>query len=101
MIIRRIFVGPEVDGVFTLFAILFVFVGLNTLGLALIGEYVGRIYREARPAAPSSGRPWGQRVISFQRRKITILINLFRFDLYPYEGNFIRDIDDKSERSKH
>jgi undecaprenyl-phosphate 4-deoxy-4-formamido-L-arabinose transferase len=51
LIIRRIFVGPEVEGVFTLFAILFVFVGLNTLGLALIGEYVGRIYREVR------GRP--------------------------------------------
>ena len=48
LIIRRIFVGPEVEGVFTLFAILFVFVGLNTLGLALIGEYVGRIYREVR-----------------------------------------------------
>ncbi len=51
LIIRRIFVGPEVEGVFTLFAILFIFVGLNTLGLALVGEYVGRIYREVR------GRP--------------------------------------------
>lgn len=48
LFIRRIFVGPEVQGVFTLFAILFVFVGLNTLGLALIGAYVGRIYREVR-----------------------------------------------------
>jgi undecaprenyl-phosphate 4-deoxy-4-formamido-L-arabinose transferase len=48
LFIRRIFVGPEVEGVFTLFAILFVFVGLNTLGLALIGAYVGRIYREVR-----------------------------------------------------
>jgi len=48
LFIRRLFVGPEVEGVFTLFAILFVFVGLNTLGLALIGEYVGRIYREVR-----------------------------------------------------
>ena len=48
LFIRRIFVGPEVEGVFTLFAILFVFVGLNTLGLALVGEYVGRIYREVR-----------------------------------------------------
>ncbi len=48
LFIRRIFVGPEVEGVFTLFAILFVFVGLNTLGLALMGEYVGRIYREVR-----------------------------------------------------
>jgi undecaprenyl-phosphate 4-deoxy-4-formamido-L-arabinose transferase len=51
LFIRRIFVGPEVEGLFTLFAILFIFVGLNTLGLALIGEYVGRIYREVR------GRP--------------------------------------------
>jgi undecaprenyl-phosphate 4-deoxy-4-formamido-L-arabinose transferase len=51
LFVRRLFVGPEVEGVFTLFAILFVFVGLNTFGLALIGEYVGRIYREvkARP----------------------------------------------------
>ena len=51
LFIRRLFVGPEVEGVFTLFAILFIFVGLNTLGLALVGEYVGRIYREVR------GRP--------------------------------------------
>lgn len=48
LFIRRIFVGPEVGGLFTLFAVLFVFVGLNTLGLALIGAYVGRIYREVR-----------------------------------------------------
>jgi undecaprenyl-phosphate 4-deoxy-4-formamido-L-arabinose transferase len=48
LFVRRLFVGPEVEGVFTLFAILFVFVGLNTLGLALVGEYVGRIYREVR-----------------------------------------------------
>jgi len=48
LFIRRLLVGPEVEGVFTLFAILFVFVGLNTLGLALLGEYVGRIYREVR-----------------------------------------------------
>jgi len=51
LLLRRLLVGPEVEGVFTLFAILFVFVGLNTFGLALIGEYVGRIYREVR------GRP--------------------------------------------
>ncbi len=48
LFIRRLFVGPEVEGVFTLFAILFFFVGLNTLGLALIGAYVGRIYHEVR-----------------------------------------------------
>ena len=48
LFIRRLFVGPEVEGVFTLFAILFVFVGLNTLGLAIIGAYLTRIYSEVR-----------------------------------------------------
>jgi undecaprenyl-phosphate 4-deoxy-4-formamido-L-arabinose transferase len=46
--VRRLFVGPEVEGVFTLFAILFFFVGLQILALGLIGEYVGRIYQEVR-----------------------------------------------------
>ncbi len=48
LFVRRLIVGPEVEGVFTLFAILFVFVGLQILGVGLIGEYVGRIYREVR-----------------------------------------------------
>jgi undecaprenyl-phosphate 4-deoxy-4-formamido-L-arabinose transferase len=46
--VRRLLVGPEVEGVFTLFAILFFFVGLQILALGLIGEYVGRIYQEVR-----------------------------------------------------
>lgn len=48
LLIRRLLVGPEVEGVFTLFAILFFFVGLQVLALGLIGEYVGRIYMEVR-----------------------------------------------------
>jgi len=48
LFIRRLFVGPESEGVFTLFAILFVFVGVLILGVGLIGEYVGRIYLEVR-----------------------------------------------------
>jgi undecaprenyl-phosphate 4-deoxy-4-formamido-L-arabinose transferase len=48
LMLRRLWIGPEVEGVFTLFAILFVFAGLQMFGLALIGEYVGRIYREVR-----------------------------------------------------
>lgn len=50
--IRRFLVGPEVEGVFTLFAILFFFVGLQILALGLIGEYVGRIYQEVRRRPP-------------------------------------------------
>jgi undecaprenyl-phosphate 4-deoxy-4-formamido-L-arabinose transferase len=46
--VRRLLVGPEVEGLFTLFAILFFFVGLQILALGLIGEYVGRIYQEVR-----------------------------------------------------
>ncbi len=36
------------QGVFTLFAILFVFVGMQFFALGIIGEYIGRIYREVR-----------------------------------------------------
>jgi len=45
---RRVVIGPEVDGVFTLFAILFFLVSVTMLGLGIIGEYVGRIYKEVR-----------------------------------------------------
>jgi len=44
--LRRLLIGPESQGVFTLFAILFVFVGIQILALGLIGEYIGRIYLE-------------------------------------------------------
>ncbi|MFQ5852178.1 MAG: glycosyltransferase [Candidatus Binatia bacterium] len=46
--VRRLLVGPEVEGVFTLFSILFFFVGIQILALGLIGEYIGRIYMEVR-----------------------------------------------------
>ena len=48
LLIRRLIVGPEVEGVFTLFAILFGTVGLLFMGLGLLGEYVARIYSEVR-----------------------------------------------------
>lgn len=46
--VRRLIVGPESEGVFTLFAILFVFLGILILAVGLVGEYVGRIYLEVR-----------------------------------------------------
>lgn len=48
LLVRRVFVGPESEGVFTLFAILFVFIGILILAVGMVGEYVGRIYLEVR-----------------------------------------------------
>jgi undecaprenyl-phosphate 4-deoxy-4-formamido-L-arabinose transferase len=36
------------EGVFTLFAILFIFVGAQFIGMGLLGEYLGRIYDDVR-----------------------------------------------------
>lgn len=46
--IRRLLVGPEVEGVFTLFSIAFFLIGMLLLGLGVVGEYVGRIYEQVR-----------------------------------------------------
>ena len=48
LIVRRLIVGPEVEGVFTLFAIMFFLLGIVLLGLGVTGEYIGRIYQEVR-----------------------------------------------------
>ncbi|MCL6555306.1 MAG: glycosyltransferase [Burkholderiales bacterium] len=46
--IRRLIVGPEAEGLFTLFAILFFLIGIALFGIGLLGEYVGRIYQQVR-----------------------------------------------------
>jgi undecaprenyl-phosphate 4-deoxy-4-formamido-L-arabinose transferase len=48
LVVRRLFVGAEADGVFTLFAIAFFFMGVILFGIGLVGEYVGRIYQQVR-----------------------------------------------------
>ncbi len=48
MLLRRLIIGPEVEGVFTLFAINFFFIGVILFGIGLLGEYVGRIYQEVQ-----------------------------------------------------
>lgn len=45
---RRMVLGAEEGGLFTLFALLFLLVGLALFGVGLLGEYVGRIYQEVR-----------------------------------------------------
>jgi undecaprenyl-phosphate 4-deoxy-4-formamido-L-arabinose transferase len=46
--IRRIVLGPEVEGLFTLLGILFFLVGVSITGVGIMGEYVARIYQEVR-----------------------------------------------------
>jgi undecaprenyl-phosphate 4-deoxy-4-formamido-L-arabinose transferase len=50
ILIMRLLYGPEwaVGGVFTLFALLFIFIGMQFLGMGLLGEYIGRIYYDVR-----------------------------------------------------
>jgi undecaprenyl-phosphate 4-deoxy-4-formamido-L-arabinose transferase len=50
LLIMRLIHGPEwaAQGVFTLFAVLFIFIGAQFVGMGLLGEYIGRIYHDVR-----------------------------------------------------
>jgi undecaprenyl-phosphate 4-deoxy-4-formamido-L-arabinose transferase len=48
LFLRRLVIGPEEGGLFTLFAIAFFLIGIALFGVGLLGEYIGRIYMEVR-----------------------------------------------------
>jgi undecaprenyl-phosphate 4-deoxy-4-formamido-L-arabinose transferase len=50
LFVMRFAYGAEwaAEGVFTVFAILFIFIGLQLLAIGLVGEYIGRIYNDVR-----------------------------------------------------
>lgn len=50
LLVLRLVFGSEwaAEGVFTLFAILFLFVGLQFVAMGLLGEYLGRVYGDVR-----------------------------------------------------
>lgn len=50
LVALRLIFGPEWagGGVFTLFALLFMFIGAQFVGMGLLGEYIGRIYNDVR-----------------------------------------------------
>lgn len=50
LILMRLIHGPvwAAEGVFTLFAVLFMFIGAQFVGMGLLGEYIGRIYNDVR-----------------------------------------------------
>ncbi|MGP4123440.1 MAG: undecaprenyl-phosphate 4-deoxy-4-formamido-L-arabinose transferase [Sodalis sp. (in: enterobacteria)] len=62
LITLRLFLGPHwaAEGVFMLFAVLFIFIGAQFIGMGLLGEYIGRIYNDVR-ARP---RYFVQRVVT-------------------------------------
>jgi undecaprenyl-phosphate 4-deoxy-4-formamido-L-arabinose transferase len=50
LLLARIILGDAwaVSGVFTLFALLFFFIGAQFMGFGILGEYIGRIYHDVR-----------------------------------------------------
>jgi undecaprenyl-phosphate 4-deoxy-4-formamido-L-arabinose transferase len=48
LVLRRLIIGPEAEGLFTLFAIAFFLIGITLFGIGLLGEYIGRIYQQVR-----------------------------------------------------
>jgi undecaprenyl-phosphate 4-deoxy-4-formamido-L-arabinose transferase len=48
LFVRRLIVGPEAEGLFTLFGVVFFLIGVALFGIGLLGEYVGRIYAQVR-----------------------------------------------------
>ena len=53
LMVMRLIYGATwaAEGVFTLFSILFIFIGAQFIAMGLLGEYIGRIYNDVR------GRP--------------------------------------------
>ena len=48
LLLRRLVVGPEAEGVFTLLTIGFFLMGITMFCVGITGEYIGRIYKEVR-----------------------------------------------------
>jgi len=46
--IRRLVIGPEVEGVFTLFGIAIFIMGILLFAVGMVGEYIGRMYSHVR-----------------------------------------------------
>lgn len=69
LVAMRLLLGPAwaAEGVFTLFAVLFTFIGAQFVGMGLLGEYIGRIYNDVR-ARP---RYFVQQVIGDRRPPAT------------------------------
>ncbi len=87
LFVRRLIVGAEVEGVFTLFAILFTLLGIAMAGLGIVGEYVGRIYEQVRGRPRFSVRRaygLGAEVESRESRSTTRISSMTRIAVFGY-----------------
>lgn len=64
-------------GVFTLFAVMFIFTGIQMIGIGMIGEYIGRIYNDVR----------ARRVTSSRKFSVAAKKNKGRRKPHPERGN--------------
>ena len=78
--IRRLVVGPEAEGVFTLLGIAFFLIGVLLIGVGVVGEYVGRIYEQVR-----------------QRPRFTVAALLEQEETKPHDVPDPRDVPDSNE----
>jgi len=46
--VRRLIIGPEAEGVFTLFGIAIFIMGILLFAVGMVGEYIGRMYSQVR-----------------------------------------------------
>jgi undecaprenyl-phosphate 4-deoxy-4-formamido-L-arabinose transferase len=49
LLVRRLIIGPEAEGMFTLFAIEFFLISVVIVGIGLVGEYLGRLALNLSP----------------------------------------------------
>jgi hypothetical protein len=91
LVVLRLVFGPQwaAEGVFMLFAVLFMFIGAQFVGMGLLGEYIGRIYNDVR-ARP---RYFIQRVVRQEtkqhlKRKIheSCCLCLSRYGVHGHAG---------------
>ncbi len=71
LFIRRLIVGPEAEGLFTLFAIAFFLIGMGLFGIGLLGEYIGRIYQQVRHRPRYLVEAVLEKAVTTERTKIT------------------------------
>ena len=112
MALRRLIIGPEAEGLFTLFAILLFLVSVAITGIGLVGEYVGRAYQTvqnrprylAKNILPAKERKpriafFGYSEVGFQALQTLIdrntnIVAVFTHEDDPGENHWFRSVEE-------